>query len=96
MPVEWESKSATEMINDINHYIKTWILSYQPYWSVVPINIDGELERLEGMREGISICFDVPINSITFLGITSEKEDMWYLSSERKIIKIGRLEIESH
>jgi hypothetical protein len=95
MPVEWKSKSSTEIINDINRvideYAKSWILSYQPYWSVVPINIDSELERLEGMRESIAIHFDIPINSIMFLGTTTEKDDMWHLPSEGKIIKIGRL-----
>jgi hypothetical protein len=95
--IVWENKSPTEIINDINNFIdkyKNCAPWHRPSWSRAYITDKIELERLEGVRRFISIHFNVPINSIMFFGTTSEKHDIWYLSSERKIIKIRRLEWE--
>lgn len=90
----WVNKSPDRIINDINRFIdecKNMELYCWPYWSVGSIDT-ANLERLEEMRQSIAIHFEVPVNSIIFLGTTSEKDDVWCLSSERKIIKIGGCE----
>ena len=98
-PVRWDQKTQDEILKDLKSYVrelrhpreKQSRNKHEPFWSIVRIESEEEIERLKRRRNVLAASyFTYPVY---FLGYTENKKtDRWFLPFSGKLLEIEHFE----